>query len=66
MQRKNTTSKNVSKEIDKARSYIAKDIGAYDNIGSYNKVGIGRGYYHGIILFNRARLIPKPNIHYLF
>ncbi len=56
----------TSKEIDIARSYIAKDSGADDYIGSYWNAGIGRGYYHGIILFNRARLIPKPNIHYLF
>lgn len=28
-------------------------------------IGIGPGYYHGILLFNQVRLIPNPNIHYL-
>ncbi len=55
----------TAKEIDIARSYIAKDIGADNNIGCYWKAGIGTGYSHGLILFNRARLIPKSNIHYL-
>jgi len=57
--------KTTAKEIYIARSYIAKDIGADDNIGCYWKFGIGRGYYRGMLLFNRARLIPKPNIHHL-
>ena len=56
----------ATKKINIARSYIAKDSGADDYIGCYWKAGIGRGYYHGMLLFNRARLIPKPNIHYLF
>jgi len=33
----------TAKEIDIARSYIAKDSDADDNIGSYWKVGIGIG-----------------------
>lgn len=33
----------TAKEIDIARSYIAKDSGAGGNIGSYGKVGIGIG-----------------------
>jgi hypothetical protein len=38
------------KEIYLVRSYIAKDSGTDDNIGSYWKVGIGRGYYHDFVL----------------
>ncbi|WP_231585209.1 hypothetical protein [Sphingobacterium sp. Ag1] len=32
-----------AKEIDIARAYIAKDSDAYDNSGSYRKVGIAIG-----------------------
>lgn len=40
---------------------ITKDSGADDNIGSYWNVGIGWGCYHSVLLFNRAKSIPKQS-----
>ena len=51
----------TTKEIYMARCYIAKGSGADDNIGTYWKVGIGWSCYHSVLLFNRAKSIPKQS-----